>query len=129
MYIIIIIYTSPLSKLISSYPKIYHHLYADDTEVYIKLTPDNASSVKPELSFSPAFQQLKSGWQTVNGSSILITQSSLFFGLKKTNVTVFLNFSLFISWVTKYPQRIKFCNLGVIFWFWFRLFWSGQFYT
>ena len=32
----------------------------------------------------------------------------------KRNEIVFLNFSLLISWVTKYPQQIKFCNLGVI---------------
>ena len=35
--LLFIMYTSPLSKRISSYPNIHHHLYADDTWVYIKL--------------------------------------------------------------------------------------------
>ena len=43
------LYTSPLNKLISTYKNIKHHLYADDTQVYIKLTPENASSKIGEL--------------------------------------------------------------------------------
>ena len=42
-------YTSTLSKRISSYPNIHHHLYADDTQVYFKLTSVNASTIIPEL--------------------------------------------------------------------------------
>ena len=43
------LYTSPLSKLISTYKNIKHQLLADDTQVYIKLTPENASSETGEL--------------------------------------------------------------------------------
>ena len=42
-------YTSPLSKLISSFPNIRHLLYADDTHFFIKLSQVNASTVIPEL--------------------------------------------------------------------------------
>ena len=42
-------YTSPLSKVFSSYANIHHHLYADDTQIYIKLTNVNASTVIPVL--------------------------------------------------------------------------------
>ena len=38
-----------LSKLISSFPNIHHDLYANDTQVYIKLSPVKASTVIPEL--------------------------------------------------------------------------------
>ena len=38
-----------LSKLISSYPNIHHPLYGDERQVYIKLSPVNASTVIPEL--------------------------------------------------------------------------------
>ena len=62
--LLFIMYTSPLSKLISSYPNIRHHLYADDTQVYIKLTPVNASTVIPELqSCLTAIQKWMAGYK------------------------------------------------------------------
>ena len=47
--LLFIMYTAPLSKLISSYRHIKHQLYADDTQVYVQLSPQNASTVIPEL--------------------------------------------------------------------------------
>ena len=42
-------YTTPLSALLTSFKSIQHHLYADDTQIYISLTPHNAASVISEL--------------------------------------------------------------------------------
>ena len=36
-------YTAPLSKFIQGFRSISHHLYADDTQIYTSVTPDNAS--------------------------------------------------------------------------------------
>ena len=47
--LVFIVYTHPLSKLISSFKDINHHLYADDTQIYITITPENATTAIPEL--------------------------------------------------------------------------------
>ncbi len=47
--LIFIMYTFPLSVIISGFDNINHHLYADDTQIYIAITPDNASTAIPEL--------------------------------------------------------------------------------
>ena len=41
--------TTELSLVIAKFKNIKHHLYADDTKIYVAITPDNASSVIPEL--------------------------------------------------------------------------------
>jgi hypothetical protein len=43
------LYTTPLSDIISKYDDISHHLYADDTQVYFTITPNNASITIPRL--------------------------------------------------------------------------------
>jgi hypothetical protein len=43
------LYTTPLSDIISSYNDISQHLYADDTQVYFAITPNNASIAIPRL--------------------------------------------------------------------------------
>ena len=35
------LYTTPLNKIISAYEKISYHIYPDDTQLYISLTPTN----------------------------------------------------------------------------------------
>jgi len=47
--LIFILFTYPLSVLISGFCNISHQLYADDTQIYIALTPDNAPTAIPEL--------------------------------------------------------------------------------
>ena len=47
--ILFTLYTYPLSKIISSYNLVKHHLYADDTQIYIDLTTDNAPSAISQL--------------------------------------------------------------------------------
>ena len=37
------LYTAPLSKIIGTYSNVKHLLYADDTQIYISMTPSNAS--------------------------------------------------------------------------------------
>ena len=43
------LYTAPLSKIISAFTAIKHLLYADDTQVYISLTPATARNTISEL--------------------------------------------------------------------------------
>ena len=43
------LYTTPLAKLISAHKIINYHFYADDTQLYIQLTPQNFKSVFPIL--------------------------------------------------------------------------------
>ena len=43
------LFTAPLSSIISQFSNIKHHLYADDTQIYISITPENAASTIPEL--------------------------------------------------------------------------------
>ena len=42
-------YTTPLSKLISSHNIIKYHFYADDTQLYVQLTPTNCNTTKASL--------------------------------------------------------------------------------
>ena len=86
--LVYILYTHPLSKLISSFENISHHLYEDDTQIYITKTPQNATIAIPELQSCLESVQL---WMdklnlnpyktefTVFGSKVLRNQLSHFF--------------------------------------------------
>ena len=47
--LVFIMYTRPLSALISGYANLKHHLYADDTQIYVEITPENSGTAIPEL--------------------------------------------------------------------------------
>lgn len=47
--LIFILFTYPLSIIISGFSNVSHHLYADDTQIYIAITPDNATTAIPQL--------------------------------------------------------------------------------
>ena len=108
-------YTSLHSKLIiiqlSKHPPSLI-LYADDTQVYVKVTPVNASTVIPELqSCLISIQTWMAGYKiNLNPDKT----DFIVFG-PKTNELVFLNFSLLISRVTKFPQQINFVILVLFF--------------
>ena len=110
--LLFIMYTSPLSKLISSYPNIHHHLYADDTQVYIKLTPVNASTVIPELqSCLTAIQKWMAGYKLKLNPD---KTEFIVFGPKKKRDSLLKFFPIDILG-NKISPTDKVRNLGVIF--------------
>ena len=43
------LYTTPLSKIISAFSSLSHHLYADDTQIYVSLKPQTCISLIKQL--------------------------------------------------------------------------------
>ena len=79
--LVFILYTHPLSKLISSFKNISHHLYADDTQIYITITPENATTAIPELQ-SCLSSLFSHGWILASSSLTQIRQNLLSLTLK-----------------------------------------------
>ena len=43
------LYTTPLTKIISKYKDVKYHFYADDTQLFVKISPKNATSALAQL--------------------------------------------------------------------------------
>ena len=110
--LLFIMYTSPLSKLISSYPNIRHHLYADDTQVYIKLSPVNASTVIPEL--QSCLSEIQKWMANCKLKLNPDKTEFIVFGPKNKRDSLLKFFPIDIMG-NKISPTDKVCNLGVIF--------------
>ena len=87
--LVFVLYTHPLSKLISSFKNISHNLYADDTQIYITITPENATTAIPELqSCLESVQSKPHGWILANSSLTQIRQNLLSLALKSFEITL-----------------------------------------
>ena len=71
------LYTTPLSAIMSSFD-INHHLYADDTQIYMSLSVSNAKESLEKLQH--CLMGVSAGWQDLSWSLILARQNFFLLG-------------------------------------------------
>jgi hypothetical protein len=104
-------YSTPLSNIISSHD-CSHHLYADDTQLYIELTPDTASSALTRL--QDCLEAVKT-WMTDNRLKLNPDKTEFMLFGDKPVQSKFSNFlPVNILGESIFPSN-KVKNLGVIF--------------
>ena len=110
--LIFILFTYPLSLIISSFSNISHHLYADDTQIYIAITPQNASTAIPEL--QSCLQSVRK-WMNTNKLKLNPDKTEfIVFGSKRHRSQLSHLFPVEILGNDISPvEKVK--NLGVIF--------------
>ena len=102
------LYTTPLHSIISKYPGLRCHFYADDTQIYLSFSPELASSAF--TSIETCIKDIFS-WMIGNKLSVNPDKTEyLLFNSKNINVPVSINLNL----NTISPSECA-KNLGVIF--------------
>ena len=110
--ILFTMYTSPLSKIISNYTSLNHHFYADDTQIYLSITPNNFSLAVTELQSCLGNIQL---WMSTNKLKLNAEKTEVMFvGTKSQQSKFSSKFPIEILGNDMMPQT-SFRNLGVTF--------------
>ena len=106
------LYTTPLNKIISSHKMVNYHFYADDTQLYIPLTPTNCTTALITLQECLADVQ---SWMTVNMLKLNPDKTEfILFGTKSQRDKLSCCFPVDILG-SKISPTDKVRNLGVIF--------------
>ena len=106
------LFTSPLSSIISRFPNVHHHLYADDTQIYISITPSNISTAVPVL--QSCLKEIQS-WMNDNKLKLNPDKTEfIVFGTESQRSKLAQHFPVHILGNDIHPVN-KVRNLGVIF--------------
>ena len=102
------LYTTPLHSIVSKYPGLRCHFYADETQMYLSFSPELASSA---FTFIETCIKDIFSWMIGNKLSVNPDKTEyLLFNSKNINVPVSINLNLNTISPSEYAQ-----NLGVIF--------------
>ena len=106
------LYTAPLSKIISTFSSLSHHLYADDTQIYLDLTPNTISSSIEQLQECLSAVQ---SWMAKNKLKLNPDKTEfIVLGTEKQQTKLANHFPINIMGNMVSPcSKVK--NLGVIF--------------